>query len=86
MISEDRGGSACLVNGTSCSNEQARPHIQERVEGETVFPGCRTPIPVWEVPLVTARFHKNGNPSARLGPCAWRSSIFLLLRPPTNFA
>ena len=80
MISEDRRRFRVLSERDEL--QQARPHIQERVEEETVFPGCRTPIPVWVFPLVTARFHKNGNPSARLA--AWRSSFFL--RPLTNFA
>jgi hypothetical protein len=83
-VSEDRRRFRVLSERDEL--QQARPHIQERVEEETVFPGCRTPIPVWVVPLVTARCHKNGNPSARLGRAAWRSSIFLLLRPHTNFA
>jgi hypothetical protein len=70
-----------------CRWMSARSNIQERVEGEgeTLFPGCRTPIRSWFLRSSRRERHKNGNPSARLAARAWRSS-FILLDPPTNLA
>ena len=84
MISEDRRRFRVLSERDEL--QQARPHIQERVEEETVFPGCRTPIRVWVFRSSRRDFTKTEIQAPDWARARWRSSIFLLLRPPTNFA
>lgn len=65
-----------------CRWMSARSNIQERVEGEgeTLYPGCRTPIRSWFLRSSRRERHKNGNPSARLAARGDPRS-FCLIRP-----